>query len=83
MENQLMNTFHIWQNFEQSLLKKSTKFAIGLGGDFSIDALKLFTKNQKQVFTISDEALNEFKALVTRLLTMSLYAGSMASLNEE
>ena len=30
----------------------------------------------------SDEALNEFKALVTRLLTMSLYAGSMSSLNE-
>lgn len=30
----------------------------------------------------SDEALNEFKAFVTRLLTMSLYAGSMSSLNE-
>lgn len=70
----------LWSN---RFFKKSNKFAIGLGDGFSIDVLTLFTKNQKQVFTINDEALNEFKALVTRLLTMSLYAGSMSSLNEE
>ena len=70
----------LWNN---PFFEKSNKFAIGLGDDFSIDALKLFTKKQKQVFTISDETLNEFNALVTRLLTMSMYAGSMSALNDE
>lgn len=71
---------NLWNN---NYFKKSNKFAIGLGDGFSTDVLMLFTKNQKRMFAISDEALNEFKALVTRLLTMSLYAGSMSSLNEE
>lgn len=79
-DNYLPYMGQLWDN---PFFKKSNKFAIGLGDDSSIDALKLFTKNQKQVFVISDETLNEFKALVTRLLTISMYAGSMSSLNEE
>lgn len=44
----------LWNNH---FFKKSNKFAIGLGDGFSTDVLTLFTKNQKQVFTISDDEL--------------------------
>lgn len=64
--------------------KKATKFAIGIGDDFSIKPLVDFTGNHKTVFQIKDEnASSDLTSLLTRLITMGLYAGSVSSLNND
>ncbi|MBQ2882819.1 MAG: TIR domain-containing protein [Alphaproteobacteria bacterium] len=64
--------------------KKSTKFAIGMGYDFALQPLVDFTGNEKKVFQFGDERpIEEFHALLTRLLTMGLYAGSVSALGDE
>ena len=64
--------------------KKATKFAIAIGDDVSLQSLVDFTGNNKAVFRINDEdAPIHLHSLLTRLLTMGLYAGSVSSLNNE
>ena len=69
---------------ENPYFKKATKFAIGIGDDFSIKPLVDFTGNHKTVFQIKDEnASSDLTSLLTRLITMGLYAGSVSSLNND
>lgn len=64
--------------------KKATKFAICIGEDFSLQPLIDFTGNKKAVFKVNDEEASiHLHSLLTRLLTMGLYAVSVSSLNNE
>ena len=62
--------------------KKSKRFAIGLGEDIRPEVLEEFTGNSKTTFIIPSNELNMLSPLLKRLLTMNLYALSVASLEE-
>lgn len=67
---------------ENPFYKKSKRFAIGIGEDVRLEILEEFTGNHKTTFNIPDHKLDMLSPLVKRLLTMNLYALSVASLEE-
>lgn len=67
---------------ENPFYKKSKRFAIGLGEDVRPELLEEFTGNHKTTFCIASHELEMLSPLVKRLLTMNLYALSVASLEE-
>lgn len=75
---------NLQQLSENPYFKKSTRFAIGIGEEFAMQPLVDFTGNEKRVFRFGDDrTTEEFQALLTRLLTMGLYAGSVSALGED
>ena len=61
---------------------RSKRIAIGLGDCYDYGILEQLTGNSKKVFNVQDSMLGTMQPLVNRLITMHLYALSVAALDE-